>query len=48
VVLLDSIKYVTYSCVLPSAGPLLHLVTTWGWKAVGIILNFTQLQLPVL
>ncbi|XP_011040731.1 PREDICTED: uncharacterized protein LOC105136917 [Populus euphratica] len=28
VVLLDSIKYVTYSCVLPSAGPLLHLVTT--------------------
>ncbi|KAF9679509.1 hypothetical protein SADUNF_Sadunf06G0022300 [Salix dunnii] len=28
VVLLDSIKYVTYSCVLPSAAPHLHLVTT--------------------
>ncbi|PON51380.1 Basic-leucine zipper transcription factor [Trema orientale] len=28
VVLIDSVKYVTYSCMLPRAGP--HLVTAWG------------------
>ncbi|XP_062111871.1 bZIP transcription factor 17 [Humulus lupulus] len=28
VVLIDSVKYVTYSCVLPRVGP--HIVTSWG------------------
>lgn len=28
VVLIDSVKYVTYSCMLPFKGPALHLVAT--------------------
>lgn len=48
VVLLDSVKYVTYSCVLPRTGP--HLVTTWEDREQleSWVENSTQLQLLVL